>query len=96
MITPKSKLDDPDYAAFAWSRYKRLMIWMGGASLVTVVLSLTGLYVIIGAIPIHMAIATALGVFFAVMLMAALMGLIFLSSGTGHDESIVDPFEEEA
>ena len=29
------------------------------------------------------------------MLMAALMGLVFLSSGTGHDESIVDPLEDE-
>jgi hypothetical protein len=28
------------------------------------------------------------------MLMAALMGLVFLSSGTGHDESIEDPFED--
>jgi hypothetical protein len=29
-----------------------------------------------------------------IMLMAALMGLVFLSSGTGHDESIEDPFED--
>jgi hypothetical protein len=25
-----------------------------------------------------------------------LMGLVFLSSGSGHDESIDDPFEDEA
>jgi hypothetical protein len=24
------------------------------------------------------------------------MGLVFLSSGSGHDESIDDPFEDEA
>jgi len=30
------------------------------------------------------------------MLMSALMGLVFLSSGTGHDESIEDPFADEA
>jgi hypothetical protein len=29
------------------------------------------------------------------MLMAGLMGLVFLSSGTGHDEAIEDPFPEE-
>jgi hypothetical protein len=29
------------------------------------------------------------------MLGAALMGLVFLSSGTGHDESIEDRLEEE-
>jgi hypothetical protein len=28
------------------------------------------------------------------MLMAALMGLVFLSSGSGHDEAIDDPLEE--
>jgi hypothetical protein len=25
-----------------------------------------------------------------------LMGLVFLSSGSGHDEAIDDPFEDEA
>lgn len=40
--------------------------------------------------PIHMIIATALGVFFTFMLGTALMGLLFLSSGTGHDEQVED------
>jgi hypothetical protein len=31
----------------------------------------------------------------AIMLTAALMGLVFLSSGSGHDEAIDDPFEDE-
>ena len=31
---------------------------------------------------------TALGVGFTMLLTSALMGLVFLSSGTGHDESI--------
>ena len=38
---------------------------------------------------------TGLGIGAAMMLMAALMGLVFLSSGTGHDEAIVDPLEDE-
>jgi hypothetical protein len=29
------------------------------------------------------------------LLMAALMGLVFLSSGTGHDESIIDLLKDE-
>ena len=33
---------------------------------------------------------TAGGIFFSVLLAAALMGLVFLSSGTGHDERIQD------
>ncbi|WP_260581873.1 hypothetical protein [Sphingopyxis sp. PET50] len=44
---------------------------------------------------IHMIIATAAGVGLSVMLGAALMGLVFLSSGSGHDESIEDPFEND-
>jgi hypothetical protein len=43
----------------------------------------------------HFFIATALGVGFATMLMSALMGLVFLSSGTGHDESVADPGDED-
>ena len=47
------------------------------------------------ALTIHMMIATAAGVGLSVMLGAALMGLVFLSSGSGHDESIDDPFKDD-
>jgi len=29
------------------------------------------------------------------LLTAALMGLVFLSSGTGHDDSVINPLDEE-
>ena len=48
-----------------------------------------------GMVSIHFYIATALGIGFAMLLMSALMGLVFLSSGTGHDEAIVNPLEDE-
>lgn len=44
---------------------------------------------------IHLFIAAAAGVFISVLLGAALMGLVFLSAGTGHDEAIEDRLEEE-
>jgi hypothetical protein len=94
MNIPPSSLDDPDYADFAWGRYRKLMIWMAGAALVTVVAGLGVLRWLIGPIPIHMIIATAGGIFFSVLLAAALMGLVFLSAGSGHDDSIRDPFED--
>lgn len=87
-------LDDPRYAAFAWGRFKKLMIWMVLASAVATIGGLLFLKSMIGPIPIHMAIATGLGVFVSVMLAAALMGLVFLSAGSGHDETIIDPFED--
>ncbi len=90
MTDPKPDLDDPDYARFAWGRYKRLMAWMPLAAALAVVASLVWLRIYAGPMPIHMIIATIAGVFFTVMLGAALMGLVFLSSGSGHDEKIED------
>lgn len=86
----RSPLDDPRIAAHAWARYKRLMVWMAGFTAAVIVVALGLLYREFGGTSLHLYIAAALGVGFAVMLMAALMGLVFLSSGTGHDESVDD------
>lgn len=83
-------LDDPDYARFAWARYRRLMKWMALAALVAVVAAIAWLRTQHDAIPIHMLIATILGVGLSVLLGAALMGLVFLSHGSGHDDHIQD------
>lgn len=88
-----SHLEDPGYSAFAWSRYRKLMWWMVLASTLSVFAGLGILRLLIGPIPWPMLIATAGGVFFSVLLAAALMGLVFLSSGSGHDEAINDPFD---
>ena len=94
-MIPHSPLDDPRNAGFAWARYKWLMKLMGSVTLVVVALALVLLYRINGVVSIHFYIATGLAIGVSMMLMAALMGLVFLSSGTGHDESIVDPLEDQ-
>ena len=71
------------------------MAWMILASLGATIGCLVFLSKLIGDIPIHMMIATSAGVFASVLLASALMGLVFLSSGSGHDESIRDPLETE-
>ena len=86
----RSPLDDPRTAAHAWSRYKRLMRWMVAFTVAIVLVTLGFFYWQNGMVSIHFFIATALGIGFAVLLMSALMGLVFLSSGTGHDESVSD------
>ena len=91
-----SRLDDPDYAALAWARYRRLIGWMFAFTLVVTTAALTLFWYRNGFVSIHFYIATGLGIMVAMMLMSALMGLVFLSSGTGHDESIEDPFADEA
>ena len=90
-MTRRSPLDDPQIAAHAWARFKRLLRWMFGFTVLVVLVFMALLYSRTEAISIHFYIATALGIGAAMMLMAALMGLVFLSSGTGHDESIDNP-----
>jgi hypothetical protein len=96
MNVSPSHLDNPEYAQFAWARYKRLMWWMTLASTTTTVCGLGALWYMAGPIPWLMLLFTALGIFFSVLLAAALMGLVFLSAGSGHDDAIIDPFADEA
>jgi len=94
-MVPPSPLDDPHAAAFAWARYRRLMRFMAIVTLCMVVLAVALLYWHNGFVSIHFYIATALGIGVAMLLMSALMGLVFLSNGTGHDDAIVDPSRDD-
>ena len=88
--TRTSPLDNPANAGHAWARYRKLMVWMAWVTLAAVVSAVALLYWRNGAVSIHFYIATALGIGLAMLLMAALMGLVFLSSGSGHDEAVSD------
>lgn len=90
-----SPLDDPRNAAHAWARYRRMMRWVGLLALVVIAGVWAWLYQDVGFASIHLYIATALGFGLMIMLVGALMGLLFLSSGTGHDESINDPLDDD-
>ena len=91
----KSPLDDPENAAFAWARYRRIMRFMFLLTVGVVAIALALLYKRGDEdVSIHFYIAVALGIGFTMLLTSALMGLVFLSSGTGHDESIEDPLSD--
>ena len=94
-MIPRSPLDDPANAAHAWNRFRRVLRWMMAVNVGLVVIAMAILYRWNGMVSVHLYIATALGVGLTMLLASALMGLVFLSSGTGHDESIVDPLEDE-
>lgn len=94
-MIPRSPLDDPATAAYAWARFRRLMWLMLGVTVTMVVGAFVLLYREHGLVSVHFYIATALGIGFMMLLMSGLMGLVFLSHGTGHDDSIVDPLEDE-
>jgi uncharacterized protein (DUF2062 family) len=71
----------------AWLRYKRMMRWMALAALGAVIAALAFLKATGTPMPLHMVIATSLGVGLSVLLGTALMGLVFLSDAGGHDEA---------
>ena len=94
-VSDRSDLEDPDYARFAWGRYRKLMGWMALVAVLAIVAAFAWLKSEHDVIPIHMAIATVLGVGLSVMLGAALMGLVFLSAGSGHDDHIQDRSKDD-
>ncbi|RJF94134.1 hypothetical protein [Sphingomonas cavernae] len=95
MTDDRPDLSDPEYARFAWRRYRKLMAWMALAAIIAIGAALAYLRLSYGPLSIHMIIATVLGVGLSVLLGTALMGLVFLSSGTGHDEKIQDFSKDE-
>lgn len=84
----KSPLDDPVNAAHAWARYRQIMKLLLLATAVTVAIAMVLLFAYNGMVSVHFYIAVALGISLTMLLGGALMGLAFLSNGTGHDESV--------
>ena len=95
-MVSKSPLDDPEQAAYAWARFRRIMRFMFLLTVGIVIIALMLLWKFgEEEVSIHFYIASALGIGFTMLLTSALMGLVFLSSGTGHDESIEDPLRDD-
>jgi hypothetical protein len=88
MSNEPSGLSDPSYRAFAWHRFRVILGWMGLAAVVIVAGAVWLLDYWYGPLS-WVAILAAIGGFGGtVMMAAALMGLVFMSSGSGHDEDV--------
>jgi hypothetical protein len=87
-------LDDPTYAAFAWARFRRIMGWMAVATVAIIAAALAVLSHFYGPLSWVTVGAVVVGFGGTILLAAALMGLAFLSSGSGHDQA-VDHFAEK-
>jgi hypothetical protein len=84
---PASRREEElERAARAWARYKTMMKWMVLVAALTVLAALAWLKSSGEAMPIHMVIATVAGVGFTVLVGTGLMGLVFLSNSSGHDD----------
>lgn len=88
MNPPPPGLDDPAQAAFAWARFRTMMAWMTVAAAVAVALAMVALAHVYGPLNGVTMLGVIGGIGGMVMLTGALMGLVFLSSGTGHDEDV--------
>ncbi len=75
-----------DDTALAWARYRRFMGWMVLLALAVALLAVAWLASDGEPLRLHMVIATMLGVGFTMLVGTGLMGLVFLSNRTGHDE----------
>ncbi|HKY80163.1 MAG TPA: hypothetical protein VJM09_01660 [Sphingobium sp.] len=95
-MSDKKALDDPQIASIAWTRFRRIMLWMALTGAGCVGIALLVLHWWAGRMPFHMIVATILGVWLTFMLGTGLMALAFLSSGTGHDQQVIDPLKDEA
>jgi hypothetical protein len=94
-MTKGSPFSDTATAAAAWARFRRIMRWMFLVTMTTVIGALTVLYKQEGMVSPHFYIAVAIGMSFAMLLMSALMGLVFLSNASGHDEEVAAPPSED-
>ena len=81
-------LDDPLYAAFAWARFRLIMAWMIAAAALCVALVIVAMAQVQGPLRLVTMLAIIGGVGGSIVLAGLLMGLTFLSSGSGHDEDV--------
>ena len=95
-MVKKSPLEDPEQAAFAWARYRRLMRLMFLLAVGVVLLAFAAIYKGGQPVSAHFYIAVGLAITFTMLLTGALMGLVFLSNGTGHDDAVEDRANEDS
>ncbi len=80
-----------------WARYKQILRLTALAAIPLVLCALAGLYASAQGRSRSTSISPPRsGSAFGVLLSGALMGLVFLSSGTGHDEAVIDPLDDRA
>ncbi len=90
MTDSQSGLDDPRSAAHAWARFRRILYAIGALGMAVALGIAALLWWLRGPLPPLFIVFMVAGVWFTIMTAGLLMGLMFLSSGTGHDEIVED------
>lgn len=73
--------------ALDWERYRKMMKWMAIAAAIAAAIAVAWLKATSESMPWQMVLATIAGVGLSVLLGTALMGLVFASDRSGHDEA---------
>jgi hypothetical protein len=81
-------LDDRHYAAFAWARFRTILAWMVLAAATCSAAVIAVMAYGQGPLQLVTMLAVIGGVGGSIMMAGLLMGLAFLSSGSGHDEDV--------
>lgn len=71
-----------------WWRFRRLMLLMTIAAIATAAIAIWQMRVSGAPLRLHFLIALGGGIVITLLLAGALMGLAFVSSRSGHDESV--------
>jgi hypothetical protein len=83
-------LSDPDAARFAWRRFRTILWYMNLASLGFAAAGVAMIWYASDGVPWIFAALSFVGIYATLLMAATLMGLMFLSNGTGHDEHVMD------
>jgi uncharacterized membrane protein len=94
-ISPGPGLTDRHHASHAWKRFRRILWAMAAAAMAISLAVVAFLWWSSGPLPWVFIGLTIFGVWATIMMAAALMGLMFLSSGTGHDHQVEDRISKE-
>jgi peptidoglycan/LPS O-acetylase OafA/YrhL len=86
-----SATSDPARSAEAWRRYRRLLKIMLGVTAAAIAAAFAFLHATGSPMPWPFLLAVAIAIAGSLMLAAALMGLVFLSSTIGADENAHTP-----
>ena len=86
-------IDPAEPRAAHWRRYRRLLGMIAGLAVVTVGGALAVLHGEGVVLRPNFVIALGLGIGVSIVLAGALMGLVFVSASSGHDDSVERPLD---
>lgn len=79
-----------------WRRFRRLLVFMLAIAVIAVGTALWMLHRDGVVMHLHFVIAMGLGITVSLLLAGVLMGLVFLSANSGHDDAVIDPADRES